>query len=140
MKSARSDFPSPVIDVQVIMAGEHKGGPVAMSADELASFLHEEPTGAICVTDADGRLFALPAGVLGQEGNLWQVEIDGLDEPLVPEAAVCVVADCFDSYEAIRGVIAQGSISSAQHAESSCSIVAVAVARMVTFSFANVTS
>ncbi|MDT5219413.1 MAG: hypothetical protein QOF15_1518 [Mycobacterium sp.] len=129
-----------MIDGKVIMAGERRGGPAAMSADELAAFLHEEPTGAICVTDADGQLLALPAGVLGQEGNLWKVEIDGLDEPLVPEAAVCVVADRFPSYEAIRGVIAQGSISSAEHAEPSHSVVAVAVARTVTFSFANVTT
>lgn len=140
MTSARSDFPSPVIKDKVIMAGERKGGPAAMSPDELAAFLHEGPTGAICVTDADGQLLALPAGILGQEGNLWKVEIDRLDEPLVPEAAVCVVADRFPSYEAIRGVIAQGAISSAEQREQSRSVVAVAVARTVTFSFANVTT
>lgn len=80
-----------------------------------------------------GQLLALPAGILGQEGNLWKVEIDRLDEPLVPEAAVCVVADRFPSYEAIRGVIAQGAISSAEQREQSRSVVAVAVARTVTF-------
>jgi hypothetical protein len=110
-----------------------------MSADELASFLGAEPTGAICVTDADGRLLALPADVLGQQGDLLKVEIDGLDEPLKPGAAACVVADRFPSYEAIRGVIAQGSIASAEPAEPSRSIVAVVVTRTVTFSFANVT-
>ncbi len=120
------------------MPGERRGGPVAMSADELASFIDEEPTGAICLTDADGLLFALPADVLGQVGELLTVEVGGLDELPVPGSAACVVADRFTSYEAIRGFIAQGSISAADHVEAERSNVAVGVARMVTFSFANV--
>jgi hypothetical protein len=92
-----------------------------MSADELAAFLDDGPTGAICLTDAAGRLLALPADVIGGQESMLKVEIDG-----------------FPSYEAIRGVIAQGSIASAVPATSGPSIVTVAVARTVTFSFANV--
>jgi hypothetical protein len=110
-----------------------------MSADELTSFLCEEPTGAICLTDADGELLALPARVLGQQDDLLQVEIDGLDVPPAPGTAVCVVADRFPSYEAIRGVIAQGSILAARDGVPPWPIVGVAAARTVTFSFANVT-
>lgn len=118
------------------MPRERRRGPVAMSADELASFLEQRPTGAICVTDSAGRLVVLPAAVLGQEDNTLKVEIDGLDEPLVPGTAACVVADRFPSYEAIRGIITQGSITSTEHVRPPS--VAVAVTRTVTFSFANV--
>jgi hypothetical protein len=120
------------------MPHERRRGPVAMSADELAAFLGEGPTGAICVTDAVGRLLALPADVIGQEDTMLKVEIGGFDEPPSPGTPACVVADRFPSYEAIRGVIAQGSIASAEPATPATSIVTVAVARTVTFSFANV--
>jgi hypothetical protein len=109
-----------------------------MSADELAAFLDEGPTGAICVTDAAGHLLALPAAVIGQQGTMLTVEIDGFDEAPPPGTPACVVADRFPSYEAIRGVIARGSITSAEPAKPGPSIVTVAVARTVTFSFANV--
>lgn len=110
-----------------------------MSADELTAFLSEEPTGAICLTDADGELLALPARVLGQQDDLLEVEIDGLDIPAAAGTAACVVADRFPSYEGIRGAITQGSIVCAQRDEPSRPTVAVAAARTFTFSFANVT-
>ncbi|MDT5003406.1 MAG: hypothetical protein QOJ24_582 [Mycobacterium sp.] len=109
-----------------------------MSADELAAFLDDGPTGAICLTDAAGRLLALPADVIGGQESMLNVEIDGFDGPPSPGTPACVVADRFPSYEAIRGVIAQGSIASAVPATPGPSIVTVAVARTVTFSFANV--
>jgi hypothetical protein len=111
-----------------------------LSAAELASFLGSEPTGAICVSDADHRLLALPAGVVRQEGDLLRVRVDGLGAPLKEGTAVCVVADRFRSYEAIRGVILQGSISPAGQTALPAPVVAVAVARTITFSFANVAS
>jgi len=120
------------------VARERRAGPVSMSADELTAFLGEAPAGAICVTDADGQLLALPACVLGQEGEFLRVEVDGLDGTTGPGTAACVVADRFASYEAIRGVIAQGSILSAEHDLLSKSTVVVSVSRTVTFSFANV--
>jgi hypothetical protein len=111
-----------------------------MSADELTAFLCGEPTGAVCFTDADGVLLAVPARVVGQEGGLLEVEIDGLDIPPPPGTTACVVADRFPSYEAIRGVIAQGSITASRPGLPSRPIVAVAVDRTVSFSFANVTT
>jgi hypothetical protein len=120
------------------MPREHRRGPVAMSADELAAFLEEGPTGAICVTDAAGHLLALPAEVIGGQECMLKVQIGGFDEPPSPGTPACVVADRFPSYEAIRGVIAQGSIASAVPATPGTSVVTVAVARTVTFSFANV--
>lgn len=123
----------------MIVPPERRRGPVAMSADELAVFLGEEPTGAICVTAPDGRLLALPARVLGREGDLLEVEVEGFDVPPALTTDACVVADRFTSYEAIRGVIAQGSVASADHAKKSRSTVVVAVSRTVSFSFANVT-
>lgn len=121
------------------MPAERGGGPVSMSADELAAFLGGGPTGAICVSDADGRLLALPVRVLDQEDQLLKVEVDGFEVPPQPGTDACVVADRFPSYGAIRGVIAQGSVWSAEDAASSRSEIALAVARTVTFSFANVT-
>ncbi|MDV3124502.1 hypothetical protein M1247_06225 [Mycobacterium sp. 21AC1] len=121
------------------MPSERKGGPVPMSPDELAAFLGAQPTGAICVTDSDGGLVALPARVLGQKEGFLEAEVEGLDVAPAPSTGTCVVADRFPSYEAIRGVIAQGSVASTDHAADGISTVAVAVSRTVTFSFANVT-
>lgn len=123
---------------RVIVPPERRGGPVSMPADELAAFLSEKPTGAICVTDADGRLVALPARVLHQEADELEVEVDGLDEVTELSAPACVVADRFSFYEAIRGVIAQGSISSSDYPGESKTTVRVMVSRMASFSFANV--
>lgn len=120
------------------MPREHSGGPVSMPADELAAFLSGEPTGAICVTDAEGRLLALPARVLGVEGDDMKVEVDGFPTLPAPGTQACVVADRFVTYEAIRGVIAQGEIASTEHSDPPKEAVTLAVSRTVSFSFANV--
>lgn len=117
------------------MVTERKGGPVAMSEQELAAFAAERPTGAICVTDDNGHLLALPCRVVDYR-DTFTVEIDGAD----PDArhncdtSVCLVADTFPSYQAIRGIISQGSIAwpPALH-----DVVVMTITRTVTFSFAN---
>ncbi|RAV03882.1 hypothetical protein [Mycolicibacter senuensis] len=111
-----------------------------MSADELATFLGEQPTGAICVTDTDDRLLALPARVVRQEDDRVQVEVDALAGPFKGGTPACVVAERFPLYQAIRGVIMQGSISPAGQAAAPAHVIGVEVARTITFSFANTVS
>ncbi|BCP05400.1 hypothetical protein [Mycobacterium paraintracellulare] len=111
-----------------------------MCGDKLTSFLSDVPTGAICLTDPDGELLALPARILSPEDDLLEVEIDGLDVSPAQGTPACVVADRFPSYEAIRGIITQGAILAAAQSKPSRPIVAVAAARTITFSFANVTT
>jgi hypothetical protein len=117
------------------MATERKGGPVAMSEEELATFVAERPTGAICVIDDDGHLLALPGRVVDCRDTLT-VEIDGADPDARQsrDTPVCLVADTFTSYHAIRGIISQGSIAwpPALH-----DVVVMTITRTVTFSFAN---
>jgi hypothetical protein len=119
------------------MADERAGGPVSMSQNELAAFVAEKPDGAICVIDDEGHLLALPGRVLDYRDDTLTVEIDRVDPGPTPnrETPACMVADTFTSYLAIRGVIAQGTVSwpppAAPH------VVAMSVSRTMTFSFAN---
>ena len=117
------------------MATERKGGPVAMSEEELATFVAERPTGAICVIDDDGHLLALPGRVVDCRDTLT-VEIDGADPDARQsrDTPVCLVADTFTSYQAIRGIISQGSIAWPPVLHD---VVVMTITRTVTFSFAN---
>jgi len=64
--------------------------------------------------------------------------VDGFPTLPAPGTQACVVADRFVTYEAIRGVIAQGEIASTEPPGPPKEAVTVAVSRMVSFSFANV--
>jgi hypothetical protein len=47
-----------------------------MAEDELAEFLAQAPTGAICVVDADGQLLALPARVVDFDSATIAVTVE----------------------------------------------------------------
>jgi predicted methyltransferase len=117
---------------------ERRGGPGSMSADELNAFIATHPSGAICVIDGDGRLLAVPARVLDELDGVLRVEISAgeLDSPFTQERQACVVADSFESYDAIRGVIARGR-SAAADTTAPRPVVALTTARTDTFSFAS---
>jgi hypothetical protein len=118
------------------MADERRGGPIGMSAHERTAFLATQPTGAICIQDEDGRLLAMPARILGEDGDSLSVEVAGEELASAFDRARqgCVVADTFESYEGIRGVIVRGLAARAGNAMSN--LVAVRMARTTTFSFA----
>jgi hypothetical protein len=109
-----------------------------MTAPELAAFLASRPAGAICVDDDDGRLLALPARVLDAEDGVLRVEVPGGEgaAALSAERQCCVVADVFESYEAIRGVIVQGP---AMCTDSSTAqpVVTLKATRTTSFSFSD---
>jgi hypothetical protein len=106
-----------------------------MAEDELAEFLAQRPTGAICVVDEDGRLLALPAHVIDFDSATIAVTVDGVDADATQRAAeACVVADTFTAYRDIRGVICQGTVT---WPPASDDVATVTVSRTVTFSFAN---
>jgi predicted methyltransferase len=117
---------------------ERRGGPGSMSADELDAFIATHPSGAICVVDDDGRLLAVPARVLDELDGVLRVEISAaeLDSMFTQERQACVVADSFESYDAIRGVIARGEAASAD-TTAVHPVVLLTTARTATFSFAS---
>jgi FixJ family two-component response regulator len=121
------------------MANDRRGGPGGMSADELTAFLATQPSGAVCVIDDDGRLLALPARVLERDGAAFRVEVvrSELISLFERERRGCVVADSFESYDAIRGVMVQGRAASGD-ARAPNTVVAVTATRVATFSFATV--
>jgi sarcosine oxidase gamma subunit len=118
------------------MTSERRGGPVSMSADELTDFLSESPTGAICVVDDDGNLLALPSRVVDFDNTTVAVDVSGIEANASPSrnTPVCLVADTFTAYHAIRGVILQGTVAWPPTAHD---VVNMTVTRTVTFSFAN---
>jgi hypothetical protein len=106
-----------------------------MPADDVAAFLAGEPSGALCVVDDAGRLLAVPARVVDAVAGVLRVELTGTD--LAPSfgdvRAGCVVADSFESYDGIRGVIARGPVARINGA--AAPMVAMTVTRVVGFSF-----
>ena len=120
------------------MADERRGGPDGMSVDELKAFLAMRPSGAICVVDDDGRLLAVPARVLDELDGILRVELTAaaLVSTFAQERQACVVADSFESYDAIRGVIARGRAARADTTPLH-PVVALTPARTATFSFAS---
>jgi hypothetical protein len=107
-----------------------------MAQDELAEFLAQGPTGAICVVDADGQLLALPARVVDFDAATIAVTVDGVnvDAKQCAEIQACVVADTFTAYRDIRGVILQGTV---RWPPASDDVATLTVSRTLTFSFAN---
>jgi hypothetical protein len=107
-----------------------------MAEDELAEFLAQGPSGAICVVDADGQLQALPARVVDFDSATMAVTVDGVHGAATPrtEIQACVVADAFTAYRDIRGVISQGTVMWPPAANDMATLM---VSRMLTFSFAN---
>lgn len=119
------------------MVDEPRRGPGRMSPDELAEFMASRPSGALCVTDDDGRLLALPARVLDAGDAIVRVELPHRDRTPAFETARqgCLVADTFESYEGIRGVIARGPATLADPAVPT--LVIMTLKHMATFSFAD---
>lgn len=107
-----------------------------MAEDELAEFLAQGPTGAICVVDADGQLLALPARVVDFDSATIAVTVDGANDDVTQRDAIqaCIVADTFTAYRDIRGVICQGTV---MWPPASDDVATLTVNRTLTFSFAN---
>jgi predicted methyltransferase len=117
---------------------DRRGGPGSMSSDEFDAFIAVHPSGAICVIDGDGRLVAVPARVLDELDGILRVEISAadMDPTFTHEWQACVVADSFESYDAIRGVIARGEAACAD-TTADYPVVALTTAHTATFSFAS---
>ena len=111
--------------------------PGSMSAGELSAFIAAQPSGAICVVDDDGRLLAVPARVLGEHDGIIHLDVATVELAFASdgERRACMVADSFESYDGIRGVIAQGHAAPGGTAPGD-PVVALTVTRKVTFSFA----
>jgi hypothetical protein len=118
------------------VADDRRRGPGSMSEDERRSFLAARPSGAICTVDDEGRLFAVPARVLEADDAILHVELADadLDSALDHERQACIVADTFETYDGIRGVIARGP--AVRTDQSVPAVVAVTMKRTTTFTFA----
>lgn len=115
------------------MATDRGGGPRSMSDGELEHWLATARTGAVCAVTAEGRLRATPAVVTAADATTVRLMIAEADA--IPDGAtVCVVADEFETYEGIRGVIVQGVAARGTGG------LDVAVRRRTSFSFARPTA
>lgn len=93
------------------MNADKQRGPEEMTAAELDQFLGGRPTGALCFTDEDGRLTAIPACVMRAGDGALDVDVPTVgDISLAADGPACLVADTFTAYRAIRGVIVQGKV------------------------------
>ena len=109
-------------------------GPARLEAGALRRFLEQRRLGALCLADQDGQLRAMPTWIwaTGPE-QLALIPAERL-EGLVASSPACIVADEFESYEAIRGAIVQGRLVTL--AADLGDELRVEVTRCVGFSFA----
>ena len=114
-------------------------GPRRLDADAVDEFLGRERLAALCVEAASGELEAVPVWLdAGREPPVRLLSAD----PILTGAAArrgdpaCVVADEFESYEEIHGVIVQGNLGEDNRGEAGSAHVVMAVTRAVGFSFA----
>jgi hypothetical protein len=114
-------------------------GPRRLSAQGVTEFLQEARPAALCVEDGSGELVAMPVRVvqacdgellLAPAGAGWGGGGTG------PEGRGCVVADEFETYEGIRGVIIQGGLRAGPAGIAHGQEVVLEVSASVGFTFA----
>ena len=110
-----------------------------MDPAELEMFLGVERLAALCVEGVDGSLVSVPARLVGSVDGRVQLQLADLGEiaeAVACRSPACVVADEFESYEGIRGVILQGELQSVASAGQQEPMVELEVSRSTGFSFA----
>jgi hypothetical protein len=119
--------------------GGARRGPRRLSGDAVRDFLQTARPAALCVEDESGELVAMPVRVvragdgelrLAPAGPWWASGAAGRGGP------GCVVADEFETYEGIRGVIVQGDLRPVRSAPPGGTEVVLAVSTAVGFTFA----
>ena len=86
-------------------------GPRPLSREAITQFRRVARHAALCVEGRDGELLPMPVQLLASSDSEFQLLlVDGASSMTIVEGAACVVADEFESYEGIRGVIAQGRL------------------------------
>lgn len=84
----------------------------------------------MCVVDDDGRLVAVPARIREADQEFLRVELAAAAVAAIfDQRPGCVVADSFESYDAIRGVIVRGSVTHGTR------LITLTNARLSSFSF-----
>jgi hypothetical protein len=84
-----------------------------LPAEAVADFLGRPRSGALCFVDASGCLRAAPVELSSLQGGEIRLGAAGpvlLSGAARPGDPACVVADEFESYEGIQGVIVQGEL------------------------------
>jgi len=110
-----------------------------MDSAGIDAFLRVERFAALCVEGADGSLVSMPARLLGSpDGRVRAEPADpgAITGVLSRRAPACVVADEFESYEGIRGVILQGELLGITSEGASAPRVELEVSRSTGFTFA----
>jgi hypothetical protein len=118
------------------MADPPKGvrkGPDRLPEPAVWDYLSTEPAGVVCWTTDDERMHTAPARVIGTRRPLddehgW-IELT-LPLPVAVGRPACFVADSFDNYADIQGVIVQGLLGF-EHRNTR-----ITVSRAVGFAFA----
>jgi hypothetical protein len=87
--------------------------------DGIDRFLGDERWGSLCAEDPAGDLWAMPvllAGGSSVEVRMVSPDRDATDAIAAGQSSVCVVADIFETYEGIEGVILRGRVHENGHA------------------------
>jgi hypothetical protein len=111
-------------------------GPRRLDVDGIDRFLGQERWGSLCAEDPTGDLRAMPvllAGGSSLEVRLVSADRDATHALATEQSSVCVVADIFETYEGIEGVILRGRLHEDGRAGG---VVALEVVSRLGFTFA----
>jgi hypothetical protein len=114
-----------------------KGGPRRLDDESARSFMLHAGTGSLCFEDGEGRLCATPVDLrASSEATLVFAapDIRELARATKRGGHACFVADEFETYEGIKGVIVRGTLASGGSPPPQINLL---IDSVIGFSFAN---
>jgi hypothetical protein len=115
-------------------------GPRPLSKEAITQFTRVARPAAFCGEGRDGELLPMPVQLLAasSDAEFQLLLVDGPSSTTIVEGgAACVVADEFESYEGIRGVIAQGRLRAVSPAGGPPRDATFSVRKLRSFNFAD---
>jgi hypothetical protein len=117
------------------MTRQRRGGPAKLKPSEALALFAEQRWASFCFEAADGCLCTSPAWVVGASPDTAELMLPG-ESGADPESELgaCLVADRFETYTGIVGLIIRGTLEASEHRTRTLSIT-----RLHGFSFENTT-
>jgi hypothetical protein len=120
-------------------AASARRGPVRLDDDAVDAFLAGERLASLCFETDTGGLGALPVRVAcSTRGAVRLVppDVGACLDAAVREVPACLVADEFEDYEGIQGVIVQGVLGVTTSPPGNAGVLELRVSRRLGFTFA----
>ena len=82
---------------------------VAMTPEELVSFVRGAKLAVVCAVGQDGKLVARVARCRSEDGEVLKLDLSGPAGDL-PQGSACALIDTYPSYREIKGAMLRGPL------------------------------